>query len=337
MAALLTGEPSTPTTTGPSGAGSCSGITATGDSACLARAVLTEPSSARRNAPSPRLPTTTRCASSDRRSSSGIGAEITTEDLVVSSPIGAAALRAVSAASATIGLAASMLVSLSTGPAKPGSKLTGMPIAYTRCSGRRCLAAYSAAQTRARWAVSEPSTPTTTGACVGTDIGSLSAETSFLAGIRSDRPGRAVTPTGHSEHRQAGRRTTGVRGPRVRAGMPAASRGARPRQDSRGTPRPGPVLTTGSVRAGQMPGKPLVPCRGRRVQADDPRRLAARGVLGGDRVQRGHRRGVPDVRPRQVDDHLVRVAHVVELIHEIVAGGEEQLAAHLVDAGGAAV
>nr|WP_243760831.1 hypothetical protein [Propioniciclava sp. MC1595] len=54
--------------------------------------------------------------------------------------------------------------------------------------------------------------------------------------------------------------------------------------------------------------------------------LVAHGVQGGDG------RGVPDVAVGEVDDEPIRVAQVVELVDQIVAGGEEHLAAHLVRA-----
>ncbi len=67
------------------------------------------------------------------------------------------------------------------------------------------------------------------------------------------------------------------------------------------------------------------------VQAPDLHPLALGGVLGLDGVQRRHGGGVPDVRVGHVDDHVLGVAGVVELVDQIVAGGEEQLAADLVD------
>ena len=69
------------------------------------------------------------------------------------------------------------------------------------------------------------------------------------------------------------------------------------------------------------------------VHADDGHRLALRCVLGGDRIQRGDGGGVPDVRVAHVDDDVGGVAHVVELVHQVIAGGEEQLSPDRVDAG----
>src|SRR5690554_4181442 len=69
------------------------------------------------------------------------------------------------------------------------------------------------------------------------------------------------------------------------------------------------------------------------VEAGDGDVLAPGGVLGGDGVQRGHGRGVPDVGAGHVDDHVLGVTGVVELVDEVVGGGPEQLTDHGVDTG----
>ncbi|MGB7980006.1 MAG: hypothetical protein WCF36_04350 [Candidatus Nanopelagicales bacterium] len=69
------------------------------------------------------------------------------------------------------------------------------------------------------------------------------------------------------------------------------------------------------------------------VESDDAYVLALVVVLGGDGVEGGDGGCVPDVGLGQVDDHVLGVADVVELVDEVVAGGEAQLAEDAVDAG----
>src|SRR5680860_1805938 len=76
----------------------------------------------------------------------------------------------------------------------------------------------------------------------------------------------------------------------------------------------------------------VVPLRAGVVEADDLDGLALAAVLGRDRVQGGDGGGVPDVGVGQVDDDVRRGAGIVELVDEVVAGGEEQLTVDGIDA-----
>src|SRR3569623_762539 len=88
-----------------------------------------------------------------------------------------------------------------------------------------------------------------------------------------------------------------------------------------------------SVRTRQATTQPRMTIRAVVVQADDGHALALGRVLAGDGVERGDGRGIPDVRLAHVDDDVPRIAHVVELVDEIVTAGEEQLPTHRVHAG----
>ncbi len=88
-----------------------------------------------------------------------------------------------------------------------------------------------------------------------------------------------------------------------------------------------------SVTGAHLPAQSHVLLGGGRVQTDDGDGLALGGVSGGDRVEGPDGGGVPDVRVGQVDDDVFRVSDVVELVDQVVAGGEEQFATDGVDAG----
>lgn len=86
---------------------------------------------------------------------------------------------------------------------------------------------------------------------------------------------------------------------------------------------PADVPLVGGV---QHPGEPVVTLGGILVEANDFDVLAPGVVLGGDRVQRGDGGRTPDVGVRHVDDDDIRIPGVVELVDQVIAGGEKQLA-----------
>src|SRR5699024_3086523 len=86
------------------------------------------------------------------------------------------------------------------------------------------------------------------------------------------------------------------------------------RPASRGYVRPGVCSL-----ATQVAAEPAVSLCARGVHPGDRGRLALIGVFGAYRIEGGHRGGVPDVRFAHVDHHILRVAGVVELVHQIIA------------------
>ena len=126
---------------------------------------------------------------------------------------------------------------------------------------------------------------------------------------------------------------TGARGrPRPSGGW-CAARGRRPRRPRRsGGCRPWP-----SVRRGEVAGDPAVELGAVLVETDQLRVDVVGGELGHDGVERGDRRGVPDVGVGEVDDGPVDLVGVVEEVQQLVGGGEEQLAGDVVDPGAAIV
>src|SRR5699024_2938637 len=79
--------------------------------------------------------------------------------------------------------------------------------------------------------------------------------------------------------------------------------------------------------------QPVVPLGARGVQPGDLDDLALALVLGADRVQGSHGRGVPDVGVAEVDPDVLGIVRVVELGVQVVARGEEELAGDPVDRG----
>lgn len=63
-----------------------------------------------------------------------------------------------------------------------------------------------------------------------------------------------------------------------------------------------------------------------RIETEDLDMLATGYVAGGDCVECGDGRSVPDVGVRQVDDHPIGVVVVIEVVSEVVGGGKEQVA-----------
>src|SRR3954469_21242337 len=97
---------------------------------------------------------------------------------------------------------------------------------------------------------------------------------------------------------------------------------------------PTPRLLIRSVCSGlEAAAELVVPGLAGCVQPDDLDVLAALRVLELDGVERGDRGGVEDLGLAEVDDDVLRVTGIVELVDEIVAGGEEQRALDRIDPG----